>query len=210
MLHDLDPQNVGDWKSNAEAAIKAGATHLQYVNEPDVDVAKGGTNIAVALAAASFTNMMQIKTENPNIKIGSPAVSNGVSGGPQGDMGIPYIQKFWDACTNCQFDFVAFHWYGDTLDELQAQVKAFYNAAKAEPKVVKDANGDPTLWLTEFGINSGQGNPSAIQNFLVQDGTLDWLDQQSYLERYAYQWVADQFLVTGTQINAAGKAYISS
>src|SRR5207253_2265150 len=86
-------------------------------------------------------------------KIGSPAVSNGVSGGPQGAMGIPFIKDFWSKCNGCKFDFVAMHWYGNNADELKTQVQAFRDAAKAEDKVAKDSNGNPRLWITEFGLN---------------------------------------------------------
>lgn len=209
MLHGLDPDHLTPWAKDAADAIAAGATHLQYINEPDVAVENGGVNTSPSDAAAGYKHMMDIKAQNQDVKIGSPAVSNGLSGGPQGDMGIPFIKKFWAACDGCKFDFVAFHWYGNSVDELKTQVEAFHDAAKAEPKVAKDANGEPTMWLTEFGINGGENNPDKIAQFLGQDGALDWLDKQPYLERYAYQWVADKFLVSGTQPNVAGKAYIS-
>jgi hypothetical protein len=209
MLHSLKAELLGKWKGDAEDAIKGGATHLQYINEPDVVVGSGGTDTSVADAAAGFKNMMDIKAQHQDVKIGSPAVSNGESGGPQGDMGLPYIKKFWAACKPCEFDFVALHWYGNSFAELEKHLGDFRDAAKAEPKVAKDANGEPALWLTEFGINGGEGNPAKIQQFLQQDGVLDWLDKQPFIEKYAYQWVADNFLVSGGQINAAGKEYIS-
>lgn len=209
MLHGLDDPHLKPWSKDVESAIASGATHLQYINEPDVAVKDGGVDTSPTEAASGFTeNMMPHKDK---AKLGSPAVSNGVSGGPQGDMGIPYIKKFWKACVGCEFDFVAVHWYGNSPAELKKHVQDFRDAAKAEDKVKKDAAGEPKLWITEFGINGGEGNPEKIKSFLEQKDAgstvLEWLDGQKYVERYAYQWASEGSLVTGKQPSVAGKVF---
>lgn len=209
MLHGLDDPHLKPWPKDVESAIASGVTHIQYINEPDVDVKKGGVNTSPIKAASGYKdNMMPYKDK---VKLGSPAVSNGVSGGPQGDMGIPYIKRFWKECVGCEFDFVALHWYGDSPAELKKHVQNFRDAAKAEDKVKKDAAGEPKLWITEFGINGGEGNPEKIKSFLEQKDAgstvLEWLDEQKYVERYAYQWVNEGFLVSGKQPSVAGEVF---
>jgi hypothetical protein len=201
MLHGLDGDHLNPWVANANAALAAGATHLQYINEPDVEVANGGVNTSPQDAADGYVkNMMPFKGK---AKIGSPAVSNGDAGGPQGKMGIPYLNDFFSKCGSCHFDFVPFHWYGTSPDDFKKHVQDVRDAAKAVNNVAKDANGLPTLWITEFGFNNG--TPDTISDFLKV--VMPWLDSQDYVERYAYQWVADGFLVTGTTPNLAGKTF---
>jgi len=200
MLHDLG--QVGTW-----AGVAKGAKYLLAFNEPDQPVSAGGSAISPSDAAAAYTaNMMPY---HGTAQIGAPAVSNGLNGGPFGIEGTNWLAPFFAACSGCKFDFIPFHWYGDNLDGLKNQVEAIITATQNIDGVYKDpATGKPVLWLTEFGVNDGQGNPGNIQSFLTQ--ALPYLDGESAIARYAYQFVSDGFLVSGTSINAAGTAYISS
>jgi hypothetical protein len=194
MMHGLD-------SAGSFAADAAGATHLLYINEPDVAVDKGGVNTSPQAAADGYTkHMMPFKGK---AKISSPAVSNGVSGGPQGAMGIPYLKDFFSKCRDCHFDFVAFHWYGNNFAELKKHVEDVKAAVKDVPGVVKDGSGNPALWITEFGLNGG--NPETISKFLEE--AMPYLDKEPSVQRYAYQWVAEGSLVTGGQPNKGGKTF---
>lgn len=190
MLHGLDSDHLGPWVANANAAITAGATHLQYINEPDMEKEVGGVNTSPQAAAAGYVaNMMPFKGK---AKIGSPAVSSAGPGGPQGVRGIGYLKEFFSKCGNCHFDFVPFHWYGEDPEQFKQHVQDVRDAVKGVSGVAKDSNGNPTLWITEFGLNNG--NPESISAFLKK--VMPWLDSQDYIERYAYQWVvSNHFLL---------------
>lgn len=204
MLHDLRDDKLSSWVSNANAALSAGATHLQYINEPDMsaDPSVGGCDTAPQDAAAGFvTHMMPFKDK---AKLGSPAVSNGITQpGTNKPAGIPYLNAFFTACSSCSFDFVPLHWYGTDPADFKKHIQDVRDAVKDVKSVAKNSAGEPTLWITEFGLNGG--NPDTISTFL--NDVMPWLDSQDYVERYAYQFVADNFLVTGTTPNKAGKTF---
>ena len=63
-------------------------------------------------------------------------------------------------------------------------------------------NGKP-IWLTEFGAS---GTAEEQNTFL--ETVLPWMDEQSYIERYAYFMVADGSLIsTGTALSTLGNTF---
>lgn len=207
MLHDLRSDKTSSWAANADAALSSGATHLQFLNEPDMsaDPSVGGSDVEPQAAADAYvTHMMPYQAR---AKLGSPAVSNALTrAGTSKPAGIPYLHDFFSKCSSdrCHFDFVPLHWYGTSAADFKKHVQDVRDAVKDVKSVVKDPHtGDAALWITEFGLDGG--NPDSISDFLNE--VMPWLDAQAYVERYAYQFVADKFLVTGTQPNKAGKTF---
>jgi hypothetical protein len=204
MLHDFRSDKVSSWVSNANAALSAGATHLQFINEPDMssDPSVGGCDTSPQDAADGYVKHMMLFKDKA--KLGSPAVSNGVKQpGTEKPAGIPYLNEFFKACSSCHFDFVPLHWYGTDPSDLKKHIQDVRDAVKDVKSVAKNSAGEPSLWITEFGLNGG--NPESISGFL--ENVMPWLDGQDFVERYAYQFVADKFLVTGTTPNKAGKTF---
>lgn len=156
------------WDANVAAAIANYATEtLLAFNEPDTCCAGcGGTCMDVPTAVAGYQQWIQPYAGT--LRLGSPAVTNGVGN----DIGLGWLQEFMDACTGCQIDFIAVHWYGDVNN-----VQYFKDYIKSCWKKFK-----LPIWLTEFGVTNG--DEQQIVAFLSE--VMPWLDQQAYVERYAY------------------------
>ena len=73
--------------------------------------------------------------------------------GPHGAMGLAWLEQFLNVCQDCSFDFIAFHYSGDSVEGLKAHVQAVYDLAMRFPSMKKE-NGQPKLWLTEFAKNN--------------------------------------------------------
>ena len=86
-------------------------------------------------AAALWPKIQQIASARA-LKISTPAV-NYCGGGCWETNPYTYMDKFFAACTNCQIDYVAVHWYACTLSALQSYINGFKKYGKP-------------IWLTEF------------------------------------------------------------
>jgi hypothetical protein len=117
----------------------------------------------------------------PKLYIGAPAVTNGVKDPATGaPMGIPYLKAFLQGCKGCKIDFVVAHWY-DSAENVEYFKKHLQDVHKA--------SGGKPVWLTEFGASGD------AEGFLRK--VMPWMDKQSWLKRYAYQWAAPGVLVNG-------------
>jgi hypothetical protein len=131
------------------------------------------------------------------LKIGSPAVTNGADA----NKGINYLKQFMAGCSDCQIDFVVAHYYA------WANVQDFKNYLTKFHETF-----NKPVWVTEFGINPGEGDADA---FLKE--ALPWLDQTEWIQRYAYHMTAPDvdgksYLVNsaGNGLTATGRTYASS
>lgn len=119
------------------------------------------------------------------LKIGSPSVTNG----GEANKGIGYLKQFMSQCTGCQIDFVVAHYYGTAnVDEFTSYLEKFHNAFPEKP-----------VWVTEFGVNPGQGDADA---FLKK--ALEFLDSTPWIHRYAYHMVAPDAEGKSYLVNSAG------
>ncbi|KAF2651597.1 glycoside hydrolase family 128 protein [Lophiostoma macrostomum CBS 122681] len=198
MLHSTDAAFTGVWAADVKTAVKAGSTHVLSFNEPD-QCGGGGTCITDPGAAASAHKqyMSPIADTYPSVKIGAPAVTNGVTSSTGSSMGLPYLKSFLTACDDCRIDFVAAHWYDS------AENVSYF---KQHLQDVHTQTGKP-VWVTEF---APQGSDAQKQAFLQE--VLPWMDGQDWIERYAYQWVAPGVLINdaGTGLSALGSVYQSA
>ena len=177
------PVHTGRWKSNADAAIASGSTHLLGFNEPDLPAQ---ANLSPQQAAEAWRTYMEPYAGKA--KLGSPAVCNG-----EDKVGLSWLSRFFEACGGCTVDFVAIHWYGLASDAGVEHFKA--HVAKA----VEVAAGRP-LWITEF---QPHGSPEEQAGFLKK--VLPWLDESS-VERYAYFQV-DAILASADGLTDLGAQY---
>ena len=180
-----------NWKSNADKAIEAGATHLLGFNEPDLG---GQANMTPDHATQAWKQYMEQYAGKA--KLGSPAVCNG--GGPVGNgatIGLNWLNNFLNTCSDCTIDFLAIHWYG------QANEAENFKSHVSDAK--KLANGKP-IWITEF---KPDGSADDQANFLKE--VLPWLDSsESGVERYAVFQV-DGVLTSGNSLTSLGDMYNS-
>lgn len=154
----------------------------------------GGSNIPVGTAVDVHKRLIQ-PLANQGLKIGSPSVTNGA----EPNKGINYLKQFMSACgSDCQIDFVVAHYYGtDNADDFINYLIKFH-----------DTFNKP-VWVTEFGVNPGQGDANA---FLKK--VLPFLDSTPWIQRYAYHMVAPDvdgksYLVNadGSGLSATGSTY---
>jgi len=177
------------WNANAQLAIDAGCKHLVAFNEPDIE---GQATMDAGTAAEAYKKYM-----NPfagKALLGGPAVTNSMQPG----QGLAWLQAFVDACNGeCHIDFFPVHWYDPTgnMDSLKQHLDKTHDIADGKP-----------VWLSEFGLG-GAGSQDQQVSFLNQ--VLPYLDQTSYVERYAYFGVLPGTLVDGDTVSEAGKVYLS-
>ncbi|KAG8902302.1 hypothetical protein FRB99_004641 [Tulasnella sp. 403] len=141
------------------------------MNEPDIP---SQANLSPGDAAAQWKNFLEpLKSVQPSIRLGSPAVTNTPAG-------KQWMYDFFGACGNgCTVDFVALHWYGlANATDFISHVTDYHNSFNR------------SIWVTEwaplnFGDPSrGQPSPQEIIDFL--GATQNWMDRTSFVERYAW------------------------
>ena len=175
---------ISNWVGNARAAISAGSTHILGFNEPDL---AAQANMDPGTAANAYRTYIHNNFAGTGIRLGSPAVTNG-----GGDMGLNWLNNFLNACSGCQVDFVAIHWYDSATN-----VEYFKNhVTEAHTRT-----GKP-VWLTEFGAS---GSDEQVVSFLQQ--VLPWLDSQDFVERYSYFMARDGLLNHGTEMSSYGNTF---
>ncbi|CRG91077.1 hypothetical protein PISL3812_08125 [Talaromyces islandicus] len=185
MLWGIASSNdVGNWQT---AALAAKAV-LGY-NEPDLNTQ---ANIIPSDAAGNWTTDM-----NPlagKVSVGAPAVTN-AGNGLLPYAGLGWLDSFFEGCTSCTVDFIPLHWYAnDTADNFKAYL------TEAHERFNK------TIWVTEFMLQDSADNQIAF----LKD-VMPWMDQQSWIGRYAYFGAFEGMLVNGqgTGLSSIGEAYIA-
>lgn len=188
MLWSNGDDFTSGWTSNAETAISNGATNFLAFNEPDnVDQA----NMDAATAAEAFITYMNPYADS--VSIGSPAITNS---GTDGE-GTSWLKEWVSACGGeCKYSFCAAHWYSP------ADSSDFLNYVSE----VYEACGNKPVWITEFAPTGATDDE--VSSFLeeVQDA-LDNNSTYSFVERYAYFYVADGYLVDGTSASTYGNTF---
>lgn len=173
------------WAGNVASALEAGTTHLLSFNEPDLD---SQSDLTAAQAATAYMTYME--PYSSKAKLGAPAVTNG-----GGSMGLAWLTDFMTECSDCTIDFVALHWYNDpgTVDDFKTHITTAYE------------NYGKPIWLTEFGLN----NPTDAEVVSFLEEVLPWLDEQDFVERYAYFMTAEDYLVSsgGSSLSDYGSTY---
>jgi hypothetical protein len=155
-----------------EKQIPKGAKYILGFNEPNF---ASQANITAAQAAALWPRIMQI-AKDLNLKIGSPA-PNYCAGACNDTDPIHYLDTFFAACTGCQVDFIAAHWYactGDALTNYLSKLKKY---------------GKP-IWLTEFSCMDA-GDHSAAGEQAYMKTALDILENDPAIFRYS--WFTGRF-----------------
>ncbi|KAI2679737.1 CAZyme family GH128 [Penicillium psychrosexuale] len=188
-------QNMfGGWATAIQTALSSGSTYILGFNEPDMT---SQANMSPSDAASYYQTY--ITPWSGQAKLISPAVTSSTTAG----MGLDWFESFIGSCTSCGITGLAVHWYGDTADDFKSFVTQAASAASS--------NNLSELWITEFALNAdvnGSADPAATAAFLNE--VIPWLDQQSAVTRYSYFMCAENYLLSGSTLNLAGKAYVSS
>ena len=169
---------------NLAGPIPAGSTAVLGFNEPDF---KAQSNLTPQQAAADWPQVEAL-AKAQGIPLVSPAVNFcGSAANPSGcgDPSItdPYtwLTDFFAACTGCEVDAVAVHWYNCDLLSLRAYIDGNVDAGGGLAGFVQ--YGKP-IWLTEFSCDG---------TILVADQTTYMQAAVPYLEataRRRYAWLS--------------------
>lgn len=142
-------------------------------NEPNfIDQA----NMTPSEAAAAWPAFQQIAIDN-NLKTVGPAVNycgNCVSEGSTTYTNpFKYLDDFFAACTDCEVDYIALHWYGSGNS-----IVSYVNEARKYGK---------PIWVTEFASGDTSNPVADIQaqkNYLA--GTVNFLERDPDVFRYSW------------------------
>lgn len=184
-------KDLGGWATSIETAVSSGSRYILGFNEPDMT---SQANMSPSDAANYYSQY--ITPYSGQAKLISPAVTSSTSPG----MGLSWFQSFMGACSSCGISGLAVHWYGNSASELKSFVQQAISTASSY--------GLSEVWVTEFALNSdvnGSGDPATTAAFLNE--VLPWLDSQSMVSRYSYFMCAQNYLLSGSALNAAGQAY---
>jgi hypothetical protein len=167
------------------------ATTILTFNEPDFDQQ---SNINASFAAELWMQYIE-PLKASGVRLGGPAISSGGSG-------LPWLQDFMAACSQCTIDFLPFHWYGDGTGGFTDYL---YSLHANYP--------NQTLWVTEFAETAP--NDTVVLDFMNQ--TVTMLDGLDWVERYAWfgyfrpsdgsHW---NLLDVNGDLNAAGQVYVDA
>lgn len=103
-------------------------------------------------------------------------VTIGAPGTLQNTQDFDWLNQFLDACNDCSVGFIAMHWFDKAG---AAQVPGFKETLQ-KAKVIADKKGIP-VWLDNF---SAEGDAAAQKEFLSE--VVPWLDEQDWIQAYAY------------------------
>ncbi|KAK0723592.1 glycosyl hydrolase catalytic core-domain-containing protein [Lasiosphaeria miniovina] len=147
-------------------------SHVMAFNEPDGSMgAHGGSNIDPDKAAQVWVKNI-IPLQEMNLRVGLPACTGAPSG-------LQWLKAFLDSCsklvstdgktTNCTFDFVPIHWYGN-FDGLASHLGEY--SAEFPNK---------TMWVTEFNFdNQDLETTQAFYNM-----STEYMDRLDSVGRYS-------------------------
>jgi hypothetical protein len=180
-----------------EKQIPKSAKYILGFNEPNF---ASQSNITATQAAALWPRIMQI-AKDMNLKIGSPA-PNYCAGACNDTDPIHYLDTFFAACTGCQVDFIAAHWYactGDALTHYLGLLKKY----------------NKPIWLTEFSCMDA-GDHSAAGEQTYMQAALQILENDPTIFRYSWftgRWTNPSgisLLAGDGQLTPLGNYYVTT
>lgn len=181
-----------------EKQVPAGAKYLLTFNEPNFG---SQANLTPAQAAALWPKI-EAFAKARGMKIVSPAVN--YCGSPCNETDpFMWLQKFFAACTACQVDYVAMHWYACTKAALTSTL------AKYEQQF-----GKP-LWVTEFSCLDEKSKVNEPDELIYMQDAVAALEADPMVFRYA--WFTGRFTssppvnllaATSGQLTPLGQKYV--
>lgn len=186
------PDFTNDWTKNIDS-LQNGAKVAFSFNEPDN---VGECNISPEEAAASYKKFM-----NPyagRIKLCAPAITNS----DKPSEGTRWLDKFLEACNGgCIFDYCAAHWYGKVKDLL---------SLNEHIRTVSKICGGKQVWVSEYSLIADTDGFKVVVNETFMAETAKELDNNILVAGYSAFYASDGYLMAGTQLSPAGKAYVSA
>lgn len=159
--------------SSVSSSIRAGSKFLLTFNEPNF---KSQSNLTPQ-EAASYWPTIESKANAAGTPIVGPGMNFcGPAANCNGTSPYQYLKDFFAACSGCQVDYVAVHWYNCDLPSLQAYLEG---NANLEGFV---QFGKP-IWLTEFSCN---GSASVAEQEAYMRAAVPYLESNPHVFRYSW------------------------
>jgi hypothetical protein len=187
-------------QTTVSSALPSGSKYVLGFNEPNF-FAQADLS---ATEAASYWPALQTNANSIGAGIVGPGMNFcGPAAQCHGTDPFQYLKDFFAACTNCQVDYVAAHWYNCDLPSLKDYLEPGGNLEGYEQF------GKP-IWLTEFSCD---GNASAAQQEAFMRAAIPYLESNPHV--YRYSWFSAGPIPNAKLINddgtptALGQVYIS-
>jgi hypothetical protein len=186
--------------------IPSTATWLLGFNEPED---ANQANLTPQQAAALWPQLEQIaNSHTPKMKLLSPAV-NYCGGNCNETSPFTWLDQFFAACTNCQVDALAVHWYSCSASDLQGYIRG----TSSSPGMTKY---NKPIWLTEFAMLGSGCATTAAAEATYMTGALSYLESEPAVARYAWftgrstssPWI--NLLGSSGQLTALGQQYATA
>jgi hypothetical protein len=159
--------------------IPAGSRYVLGFNEPNF---KSQANLTPQQAAADWPRVESL-AKAAGIPLVSPAVnycgnSSNSSGCSDPTVTDPYtyLKDFFTACSGCEVDYIAVHWYNCDLTSL----KSYIDGGGSLPGFVQF--GKP-IWLTEFSCDSSH---SVADQKAYMQAAVPYLESNPHVYRYSW------------------------
>ena len=162
------------WGSGSlSASVPAGSSYLLTFNEPNFHEQSNLT----AQEAAGYWPMIEAKADAAGIPIVGPGMNFcGPAQNCNGTNPYQYLRDFFAACSGCQVDYVAVHWYNCDLPSLRDYLEPGGNLEGFEQF------GKP-IWLTEFSCN---GSASVGEQEAFMREAIPYLEANPNVFRYSW------------------------
>jgi hypothetical protein len=160
-------------KSSVSASIRTGSHYLLTFNEPNF---KSQSNLT-AQQAASYWPTIEPEANAAGTPIVGPGLNYcGPAANCNGTSPYQYYKDFFAACSGCQVDYVAVHWYNCDLPSLKDYLEPNGNLEGFEQF------GKP-IWLTEFSCD---GSASAAEQEAYMRAAVPYLEANPHVFRYSW------------------------
>jgi Glycosyl hydrolase catalytic core len=181
-----------------EQQVPKDAKYLLTFNEPNFGTQ---SNLTPAEAAALWPEIEAFASSR-GMKIVSPALN--YCGSPCNDQDpFHWLQEFFDACSGCQVDYVAMHWYACDKPALENTLPKY------------EAFGKP-LWVTEFSCLDVKSKVNDAEELAYMSDAVAVLEADPMVFRYAWftgRWAdAPPISLLGPgsgELTPLGAAYVS-
>jgi hypothetical protein len=172
------------WGSASLAGpVPAGSRFLLGFNEPNF---KAQSNLTPQQAAADWPKVEAL-AKAAGILLVSPAVNFCGSASNPGGCSDPavtdpytWLKDFFAACSGCQVDYVAAHWYNCDLPSLRAYLEGNVSTGGGLQGFVQF--GKP-IWLTEFSCD---GSHSVADQKAYMQAAVPYLESNPHVFRYSW------------------------
>jgi hypothetical protein len=163
------------WGNNniSGTKIPAGSKYLLGFNEPNFS---SQANLTPTQAANLWPQVEAI-AKSAGIPLVSPAVNYcGACSDPSITDPYTWLEDFFNACSGCEVDYIAVHWYNCDLPSLQGYLEGSSNFAGF-------AQFNKPIWLTEFACDNS--NDVAAQQAYMKLA-VPYLESQANIFRYSW------------------------